>query len=84
MILLIMYYHNQNLTFREKSSLDFKSYKEKLDNTLAFNSQINKLLNTTIEYTKTCVKECEDRMKKYIMYMMTFYMMLELKILIMQ
>ena len=55
---------SQNLTFREKSSIDFKSYKEKLDNSIsAFNSQINKILNTTSEYTKTCVKECEDRMK---------------------
>ena len=55
---------SQNLTFREKSIIDFKNYKEKLDNTISsFNSQINKLLNTTSEYTKTCVKECEDRMK---------------------
>ena len=55
---------SQNLTFREKSIIDFKSYKEKLENTISsFNTQITKLLNTTSEYTKTCVKECEDRMK---------------------
>ena len=55
---------SQNLTFREKSIIDFRNYKEKLDNTISsFNSQITKLLNTTSEYTKTCVKECEDRMK---------------------
>ena len=55
---------SQNLTFREKSIIDLKNYKEKLENTISsFNSQINKLLNTTSEYTKTCVKECEDRMK---------------------
>ncbi len=55
---------SQNLTFREKSIIDFKNYKEKLENTISsFNSQITKLLNTTSEYTKTCVKECEDRMK---------------------
>ena len=55
---------SQNLTFREKSIIDFTNYKEKLENTISsFNSQITKLLNTTSEYTKTCVKECEDRMK---------------------
>ena len=55
---------SQNLTFREKSILDFKSYKVKLENTIAsFNTQINTLLNTTSEFTKTCVKECEERMK---------------------
>ena len=53
-----------NLTFREKSILDFKGYKTKLENTIsAFNTQVNTLLNTTSEYTKTCVKECEERMK---------------------
>ena len=53
-----------NLTFREKSILDFKSYKTKLENIIAsFNTQTTSLLNTTSEFTKTCVKECEDRMK---------------------
>ena len=55
---------SQNLTFREKSIMDLKSYKSKLENTISsFNTQINNLLNTTSEYTKTCVKECEERMK---------------------
>ena len=55
---------SQNITFREKCTLDFKNYKTKLENTISsFNTQINNLLNTTSEYTKTCVKECEDRMK---------------------
>ena len=55
---------SQNLTFREKSIIDLKSYKTKLENTISsFNTQINSLLNTTSEYTKTCVKECEERMK---------------------
>ena len=55
---------SQNLTFREKSIIDLKSYKTKLDNIISsFNTQINTLLNTTSEFTKTCVKECEDRMK---------------------
>ena len=55
---------SQNLTFREKSIIDLKSYKTKLDNSISsFNTQINSLLNTTSEYTKTCVKECEERMK---------------------
>ena len=55
---------SQTLTFREKSILDFKSYKTKLENIISsFNTQINSLLNTTSEFTKTCVKEAEDRMK---------------------
>ena len=53
-----------NLTFREKSILDFKGYKTKLENSIsAFNTQINTLLNTTSEYTKTCVKELEKNIK---------------------
>ena len=52
------------MTFREKSILDFKSYKTKLENIISsFNTQINNLLNTTSEFTKTCVKEAEERMK---------------------
>ena len=55
---------SQNLTFREKSILDFKSYKTKLENIISsFNTQTTSLLNTTSEFTKTCVKECEERMK---------------------
>ena len=55
---------SQNLSFREKSIIDFKSYKIKLDNSITtFNSQINSILNTTSEYTKKCVEECEERMK---------------------
>ena len=55
---------SQTLTFREKSILDFKSYKTKLENIISsFNTQINNLLNTTSEFTKTCVKEAEERMK---------------------
>ena len=55
---------SQTLTFREKSILDFKSYKIKLENIISsFNTQINTLLNTTSEFTKTCVKEAEERMK---------------------
>ena len=53
-----------NSTFREKSILDFKGYKTKLENTIsAFNLQVNSILKTTSEYTNTCVKECEERMK---------------------
>ena len=55
---------SQTLTFREKSILDFKSYKTKLENIISsFNTQINNLLNTTSEFTKTCVQEAEERMK---------------------
>ena len=55
---------SQTLTFREKSILDFKSYKTKLENIISsFNTQINTLLNTTSEFTKTCIKEAEERMK---------------------
>ena len=53
-----------NLTFREKSIIDLKSYKTKLENIISsFNTQINNLLNTTSEFTKTAVKECEERMQ---------------------
>ena len=55
---------SQNLTFREKSILDFKGYKAKLDNTISsFNSQIKTLLDTTSEYTKNSIKELEERIK---------------------
>ena len=55
---------SQNLTFREKSILDFKGYKIKLENTIeSFNTQVNSILNSTSEYTKTCVKELEERIK---------------------
>ena len=55
---------SQTLTFREKSILDFKSYKTKLENIISsFNTQINTLLNTTSEFTKKCVQEAEERMK---------------------
>ena len=55
---------SQNLTFREKSILDFKGYKNKLENLItSFNTQINTLLNTTSEFTKTSVKELEEKIK---------------------
>ena len=55
---------SQNLTFREKSILDFKGYKTKLENIISsFNTQVNTLLNTTSEYTKTCVKDLEKKIK---------------------
>ena len=55
---------SQNLTFREKSILDFKGYKNKLENLItSFNTQINTLLNTTSEYTKSCVKELEEKIQ---------------------
>ena len=55
---------SQTITFREKSLIDFKSYKTKLDNTIStFNTLINNVLNSAKEYTNTCIKECEDRMK---------------------
>jgi hypothetical protein len=61
---------SQNVTFREKSILDFKSYKQKLENIIAtFNTQINNLLGTTSEFTKKSVKECEERMQnKFTIY----------------
>ena len=55
---------SQTVTFREKSIIDFKSYKAKLDNSISvFNTQINSVINAAQEYTNTCIKECEDRMK---------------------
>ena len=68
---------SQNLTFREKSILDFKSYKKKLENTNpSFNTQTNTLLNTTSEFTKTCVKELEERIKSIFNVTMTVYKIL--------
>ena len=55
---------SQNLTFREKSILDFKGYKTKLENAISsFNTQVNSILNTTNEYTKTCVNNLEEKIK---------------------
>ena len=55
---------SQNLTFREKSILDFKGYKSKLENTISsFNTQVNSILNTTNEHTKTCVNNLEEKIK---------------------
>ena len=55
---------SQNLTFREKSILDFKSYKTKLENTISsFNTQVNSIISTTSEYTKTCVNILEEKIK---------------------
>ena len=55
---------SKTVTFREKSILDFKGYKTKLENSISsFNSQIDTLLKTTSEFTKTCVQEAEERMK---------------------
>ena len=55
---------SQTLTFREKSILDFKDYKNKLESAIsAFNTQVHNVLNTTSEFTKTCVKEAEERMQ---------------------
>ena len=56
-----------NLTFREKYILDFKGYKQKLEGLIeVFNNQINKILSTTSEFTKTCVKESEEKIKSMI------------------
>ena len=55
---------SQNLTFREKSILDFKGYKTKLENTISsFNTQVNSILNTTSEHTKECVNNLEEKIK---------------------
>ena len=55
---------SQNLTFREKSILDFKGYKTKLENTISsFNTQVNSILNTTSEHTKTCINNLEEKIK---------------------
>ena len=55
---------SQNITFREKYMLDFKGYKAKLEGLIdVFNTQVNKILETTGEFTKTCVKESEEKMK---------------------
>ena len=53
-----------DLTFREKSILDFKGYKTKLENTItSFNTQVNSILKTTNEHTKACVNNLEEKRK---------------------
>ena len=50
--------------FNFQSKKYFRFYKTKLENIISsFNTQINRFLNTTSVYTKTCVKELEERMK---------------------
>ena len=56
-----------NVTFREKYILDFKGYKQKLEGLIeAFNNQVKNILDTTSEFTKTCVKESEEKIKSMI------------------
>ena len=53
-----------NLTFREKNIMDLKSYKTKIEKYLdIFNNQTNQFLKTTSEYTQSCIKESEEKMK---------------------
>ena len=68
---------SQNLTFREKSVMSLEGYKTKLENIISsFNTQVDALLNASKDYTQTCIKECEERMKSiYIIFMMTGYKM---------
>ena len=59
---------SKNVTFREKTAVDFKNNKLKLDNIItSFNAQINKLSETTSEFTKKSVRECEDKMRSIFM-----------------
>ena len=56
-----------NSIFREKNIIDFKSYKTKIENSLKiFNIQLNSLLNTANEFTKTFVQESENKIKSWI------------------
>ena len=44
--------------------MSLEGYKTKLENIISsFNTQVDTLLNTTKDYTQTCIKECEERMK---------------------
>jgi hypothetical protein len=44
--------------------MDLKSYKTKIEKYLdIFNNQTNQFLKTTSEYTQSCIKESEEKMK---------------------
>jgi hypothetical protein len=55
---------SQNITFRDKSTLDLKSYKTKLENLIKnFKTQLDNLMKNANSFTKRSISECEDRIK---------------------
>jgi len=53
---------SQNITFRDKSTLDLKSYKIKLESLIkTFKSQFENIMKEIHSFTKKSVSECEDR-----------------------
>ena len=55
---------SQNITFRDKSQLDLKTYKVKLENLIKnFKTQLDNLMKEANAFTKRSISECEDRIK---------------------
>ena len=55
---------SQNITFRDKSQLDLKTYKVKLENLIKnFKYQLDNLMKEANAFTKRSISECEDRIK---------------------
>ena len=55
---------SQNITFRDKSTLDLKSYKIKLESLIkTFKSQFENIMKEIHSFTRKSVSECEDRIK---------------------
>ena len=55
---------SQNITFRDKSQMDLKSYKIKLENLIKnFKTQLDNLIKEANTFTKRSIAECEDRIK---------------------
>ena len=55
---------SQNITFRDRSQMDLKSYKIKLENLIKnFKTQLDNLMKDANSFTKRSIAECEDRIK---------------------
>ena len=55
---------SQNITFRDKSQLDLKSYKVKLETLIKnFKNQLDNLMKEANGFTKRSISECEERIK---------------------
>ena len=55
---------SQNITFRDKSQMDLKSYKQKLEGLIKhFKTQLDNLIKEANAFTKRSIAECEDRIR---------------------
>ena len=55
---------SKNITFRDKSQMDLKNYKIKLESMIkTFKTQLDNLMKDANSFTKRSIEECEDRIK---------------------